>query len=69
MTSANGKIPAGSTTISLASLKAGSSDVRTSAIEKCPDKSATISYTFSLDFLRAVSKTNSNFKSSMISVK
>ncbi len=63
MTSANGKIPAGSVALNLGPLKAGSSDMLTSVIDKCPDKSASVTYTYSLDFLRSVPKNNSQSKS------
>ena len=64
MTSANGKIPAGSANLSLGSLKAGSSDNVKSSIEKCPDKSANINFTYSLDFLRNAPKLGSHQKTS-----
>lgn len=48
MTSTNGKIPAGSVTITCSNLKPGASETTTSMIEKCPDKSATVHYTQSL---------------------
>ena len=67
MTSANGKIPAGSVSLNLGQMKAGSSDLLTSIIDKCPDKSASVNYRFSLDYLRSVQKNNSQSKSGIYS--
>jgi hypothetical protein len=63
MTSANGKIPTGSTTINLASLKEGETTIATtSSIDKCPDKSANITYTASLEFIRPTTRPASQDK-------
>jgi hypothetical protein len=48
MVSTSGKIPTGSTTIDLATLKLGEGTTETVNIEKCPDKSANLTYTASL---------------------
>jgi hypothetical protein len=62
MTSANGKIPAGSLNVNIASAKQAVSETCTSAIEKCPDKSASLYYTYSLDYLRSIARPSSNTK-------
>ncbi len=63
MTSTNGKIPAGSVSINCSNLRPGASDTTTSMIEKCPDKSATVNYTLSLEFLRSISKSSNKTSS------
>lgn len=69
MTSANGKIPAGSVTLNLGSIKPGSTENCTASIEKCPDKSANLNYTYSLDYLRSMGRSQSYSKQNLLSSK
>lgn len=66
MTSANGKIPAGSVPINIFTIKPGSTEEKTIPIQKCPDKTANISFTYSLDFLRNLNKTGSHSKANSL---
>jgi len=62
MTSTNGKIPAGSVNLNLSAAKQASNETCTTIIEKCPDKSAHLLYTYSLDYLRNIARPASNTK-------
>lgn len=62
MTSANGKIPAGSASLSLGTVRVGSSENVKIPIDKCPDKQANINFTYSLEFLRNAPRLGSHGK-------
>lgn len=64
MTSSNGKIPAGSASLDLSSMRQGFSSIQTTPIDKCPDKLASANYTISLDYLRTVTRNGSHNKQS-----
>ena len=54
MNSANGKIPAGSVSIPLTAELLQISQQMSSPIEKCPDKTAAISYEISAEVVRTL---------------
>ena len=51
MNSSNGRIPAGSINLNISQFRIGKSEDMVSPIDKCPDKSANIDYTVSIEFV------------------
>lgn len=65
MISSNGKIPAGTVSFNISSMKLGKLENSILPIDKCPDKSATVEHSTCLEFVREGELKNSMSQSSI----